>query len=424
MHRAVIATPVIHFGAVITLLLTLHLTILALNADDLEKVRTWTSTEGVPLRAKLLNVDAKAQTARIRRDDGRVFTLAWNRLCESDQALLRSSSESQAPPISRPTQAPETATTEEPLPNKFKCRKVPMIRQKRNLCVPASAAMIAGYHDIKTDQDEIAQLSSQDSVSQQGTYPSDMLLAIQKLGFDGRSMQWRDEAEFELTALPAIRRSLVTNGPAYISFRPGVFGDMGHGCVIIGYNDRKQEMIFHNPWGNVFEKEYIEVAVQGNGIVLVEPPQPAPIASDHFIEMIQQHVAHFNGDMLQLSSQLKHAGQPFELVWCSRRDSRHDKHFAVDTARRDGRKILELAFERNPAVLIPASPNGQTERYLFVTRPPQGGARFMVREISESGWSSPELKTLGSLTREWATELTVAEHSEPLWELPMIELRE
>ena len=312
----------------------------------------------------------------------------------------------------------------EPLPSAFKLRKVPMVTQKGNFCVPASAAMIAGFHGIKTDQDQIAQLSSESSISNEGTYPSDMSLAMEKLGFDGKTQMWKNEAEFNTTVLPAIRRALVDTGPIYISFRPAIFGAMGHGCVIIGYDDRREEMFFHNPWGNEFTKEYAEVAAHGYGIVQFDPPRAAPIASDMFIAQIEQHVPRFDGNFLALANRLTEAGQPFELVWCSRRDARADKRFATDTARDDGRKILELAFRRNPAVLIPVSPKGQTKKYYFVTRPPKGGARFMVREITERGWSEAKLKTLGSLTREWATAFTVADQTEPVWELPMIELHD
>jgi hypothetical protein len=290
--------------------------------------------------------------------------------------------------------------------------------------VPASAAMIAGYHGIKTDQDQIAKLSSESSISNEGTYPSDMSLAMGKLGFDGHTLIWEDEAEFHAKALPAIRRALVDAGPIYISFRPGTFGAMGHGCVIIGYDDRHTEMLFHNPWGNEFQKDYAEVATYGYGIVRLDPPRAVPIASDTFVAQIQQHAPRFDGDFLALANRLKQAGQPFELVWCSRRDARDDKRFATDTARADGRKILELAFRCNPAVLIPASPTGQTQKYYFVTRPPQGGASFMVREITERGWSDGKLKTLGSLTREWATVFTATDRTDPVWELPMIELHE
>lgn len=251
-----------------------------------------------------------------------------------------------------------------------------------------------------------------------------MSLAMGKLGFDGRTLRWETEAEFNAQALPTIRRALVETGPIYISFKPGVFGSMGHGCVIIGYNDRRQEMSFHNPWGNQFKKYYIDVAAHGYGVVLFDPPRPTPIASDAFITQIQQQVPRFDGDFLTLANRLTQSNQPFELVWCNRRDTRDDKRFAVDTARRDGRKILELSFRRNPAVLIPASPDGGTIKYYFVTRSPKGGASYMVREITEQGWSPAAVKTLGSLTREWATAFTVPDHPEPVWELPMIELSE
>ena len=310
----------------------------------------------------------------------------------------------------------------EPLPKAFKLRKVPMVTQKGNFCVPASAAMIAGFHGIKTDQDQIAQLSSEASISNEGTYPQDMTLAMKKLGFEGHTLIWQDEAEFNTKGLPTIRKALVETGPIYISFRSGMFGAMGHGCVIIGYDDRRKEMFFHNPWGNKFTQDYAEVAAYGYGIVHFDPPQEAPIASDALIAQIQQRVPRFDGDFLALANRLEQAGQSFELVWCSRRDARSDKRFAVDTARDDGRKILELAFRRNPAVLIPASPKGHTKKYYFVTRPAKGGASFMVREITERGWGDAQLKTLGSLTREWATAFTVPNQAEPVWELPMVEL--
>jgi hypothetical protein len=424
MNRAVIAERIMQTRALAALLISLQITAFALSADDLNQVRTWTNQAGETLRATLLGVDTKAETARMRRDDGRVFTIEWDRLAETDQSLIRAQSKTDHAASVQPARTEKKATVEIPLPKKFKLRKVPMVTQKGNFCVPASAAMIAGYHGIKTDQDQVAQLSSEASISNEGTYPSDMLLAMGKLGFEGRPLLWKDEDTFYKTALPAIRRTLVETGPIYISFRPGVFGGMGHGCVIIGYDDRQKEMIFHNPWGHVFEKEYEDVAAHGYGVVFIDPPKPAPTASDVFIARIQKRVPRFDGDMLQLGNHLKQAGQPFELVWCSRRDSRDDKRFAIDTARRDGRKILELAFERNPAVLIPASPNGKTESYLFVTRPPEGGAHFLVREITPQGWSPAEPKTLGSLTREWATAFTIPDRAKPVWELPMIELSE
>ena len=308
------------------------------------------------------------------------------------------------------------------LPQKLELKKVPMVKQKGNYCVPASAAMIAQFHGIDTDQDQVAALSSEMSASNQGTYPSDMLLAMQKLGFSGQSLHWKNQQEFFNTALPQIRHTLFQTGPIYISFLPNVFGPMGHGCVIVGYNDRKQELIFHNPWGTKFEKSYSDTAVEAYGLVFIEAPTPAPVATDAFVDKIKASIPNFDGNFLALQQRIERAGIAHELVWCSRRDARDDKRFARDTARDDGRMILELAFERNPAVIIPLSKNGTTEAYLFVTRPPEGGARFLVHTIDKLGWQSPELMTLGSLTRNWATAFEQTGSDEKVWELPMIEL--
>ena len=309
------------------------------------------------------------------------------------------------------------------LPTKHVLKDVPMVTQKGNYCVPASATMIAAFHGIETDQDQVAELSSEMSASNQGTYPSDMLLAMEKLGFDGRVLNWKDTDDFARTCLPQIRRALYETGPIYISFRANVFGSMGHGCVIIGYDDRKAELLFHNPWGNEFESSYERVGIDGYGVVFIEAPKPKPIATEAFIQKIKSIVPVFDGDFLALSHRLKSAAQVHELIWCSRRDARHDKRFALDTARDDGRMILELAFKRNPAVFIPHSDNGETKQYLFVTRPPEGGARFLVRSIDDRGWQEPELMTLGSLARNWVTAFDPDNNDKKVWELPMIELQ-
>lgn len=395
------------------------------QASDLSHPRTWHSDDGRAIEARVLEISAEARTVKMQRTDGFRFTLDWERLAESDRALLQASVAKQDR-ADEETAAVERQVAERPsveLPEDFMLEDVPMVTQKENYCVPASATMIAGYHGIETDQDQVAELSSEMSASNQGTYPSDMLLAMQKLGFKGHSLHWKNEDQFMQTVLPQIRRTLVETGPIYISFKPDVFGSMGHGCVIIGYDDRKEELSFHNPWGNEFQSRYKYVAVDGYGVVFIQAPEPAPVATDAFIEQIKKVVPRFEGDFLELNARLDRAAQAHRLVWCSRRDARADKRFARDTARDDGRMILELAFERNPAVLIPSSKDGETEKYLFVTRPPEGGARFLVRAIDKQGWAEPELVTLGRLTRNWTTAFTEPGSNEKIWELPMIELQ-
>jgi len=398
-----------------------------LVADIFDDYKVWSSGDGRQIEARVLSIDPEAETVRMERPGGTAFTAAWKHFSDADQTRLAAASVSNVestksagePPLEKSAR-PKSAQVE--LPERLELKDVPMVEQKGNFCVPASATMVAGYHGIETDQDEVARLSSEMSASNEGTYPSDMLLAMNKLGFEGRPLYWKTSEEFFTSILPAIRQQLFEAGPIYISFKPGVFGSMGHGCVIVGYDDRKQELLFHNPWGNTFESEYVKVAGQAHGIVLIDPPLAAPIASPELIDTIKKLIPRFEGDFIRLAKRLDQSDQGYKLVWCSRRDARGDRRFAEDTARDDGRKILELAFERNPAVIIPYSPSGTTEKYYFVTRPPEGGARFLVRAIDAQGWQEAELYTLGSLTRNWATEIEVSKTGEKIWELPMIEL--
>jgi hypothetical protein len=398
-------------------------------ANPFNELTTWESRDGRTIVARVIALSSDAKTAEFERADGLRFTLAWDRFSDADQARLKAAAKEQS---QKPDASGNKPLTTEPveesamlaeLPESIELDDVPMIQQKGNYCVPASAAMIANFHGIETDQDQVAELSSEMSASNQGTYPGDMLLAMQKLGFNGHTLHWKTEDDFFKTALPQIRRALFETGPIYISFKPNVFGAMGHGCVIIGYDDRKKELRFHNPWGHSFDKEYGRVAIDGYGVVFIEAPAPAPVASEAFISRIQAALPEFDGDSLALATRLERIGIAHELVWCSRRDARNDRRFARDTARDDGRMILELAFERNPAVIIPHSENGETQFYQFVTRPPEGGAQFLVRRINADGWSETELQTLGSLTRYWTTAFQIEGQREKVWELPMIELQ-
>jgi len=407
--------PALHLFALISLCCLLPAT----QAEELSKLRIWQSEGGRKIEARVIEISAEKQTVDMQRADGMRFKLSWDRLSETDQTFLAKTATTTPAAEPIPEAAPAAKVE---LPVKHLLKDVPMVTQKGNYCVPASATMIAGFHGIETDQDQVAELSSEMSASNEGTYPRDMLLAMEKLGFDGRSLRWNDDEDFTQTALPQIRRALFETGPIYISFRPNVFGSMGHGCVIVGYDDRKEELYFHHPWGNEFTKTYSRVGIDGYGVVFIEAPEPAPVATEAFIAKIESVVPIFDGNFLALSKRLERAGQVHELVWCSRRDARDDQRFARNTARDDGRMILELAFERNPAVIIPQSEDGETQKYLFVTRPPEGGARFLVRSINDRAWGKAELMTLGSLTRNWVTAFTVEDSDEKVWELPMIEL--
>jgi len=388
--------------------------------------REWTSADGRTLSAEVLSIDESGETISLKRSDGLEFSIEWSRLSQADVDWIKARIDEErnynpfeAP---KPAEAVAAKAPAQDLPNKFKLKDVPMITQKENYCVPASASMIAGFHGVETDQDQVAKLSSSSSENNTGTYTSDMILAMEKLGFQGRPQSWQSPEEFSESVLPEIRRALVEIGPIYVSFKPGVFGEMGHGCVIVGYDDRKEELNFYNPWGEEFDSGYDLVAIDSNGVVYVDPPKEAPVADRDTIEFLQSKLPSFSGDVFSLVEQLKQIQVPHNLVWCSREDERANKRFSLVTARKDGRRILELAFERNPAVLIPHSSGGRTDQFYLVTRPPEGGSRFQVYTISEDGWNGPELFTITAIARNWATIIEVVSSTESLWDLPLIEL--
>lgn len=381
----------------------------------------WQSTDGRVMRAKVVSINHEARTAVFKRDDGQEFTIAFTQFSKTDAARLASVTQLPKEPEVRTTQAKSAALPSvQRIPNRVELDDVPMIIQKFNYCVPASAAMIAQFHEIDTDQDQIAQLSSAASENNRGTNPGDMLRAMEKLGFTGKSLFWQEEEDYVNEALPKIKQALSESNPVYVSYRPGVFGEMGHGCVIVGYNDRKQEFLIHNPWGNVFTESYVDLQIKGGGVLLIEPPSQASTADEAFIVKIEQAIPQLDGNIINLIPRLKASGISHEMIWCSRADSRNDLRFAKDTSRGHGRQILELSFERNSAVIITESDAGETTAYLFVTRPNEG-AQFVVRRIDASGWSAPSHWTLGRLTRSWPTRF-LNQDGEEIWELPMIEL--
>ncbi|CAI8263809.1 MAG: Uncharacterised protein [Opitutia bacterium UBA7350] len=387
--------------------------------DEIHSMRIWNSDDGRSMEAKVLDA-SNLQAIRFRLHNGRLATIPITRLSKSDQVLLRSWDERQKS-TAKAIQSKTTKPT--PLPSKVLLKRVPMIQQFGNFCVPASAAMIANFHEVEVDQYQIAQLSSAESADNKGTYPSDMAAAIKKLGLSSRILFWNERDKFHEIVLPKIRESIVQEGPIYISFKPGVFGNMGHGCVVVGYDDRKEELLFHNPWGNEFELEYEAVAVQASGLVFIEPPKAFPVASDAMIEQFKKSIPTVKPNLEHLCQKLHQSEINFELIWCNRIDSMKDNKFAKDTAREEGRPMLKLAFRRNAAVIIPYSPRGKLTHFYLVTRAPRGGASYLARKIGPSGWSGPEIKTLGSLTREWST-LFKAKNGDEFWQLPLLEIME
>ena len=396
--------------------------------SEATQMREWTSNDGRTMQAKLISAE-NLEALQFTLKSGQKAQIPITRLAEEDATFIVMWQQSQEA-LREPTKTDVKQSTEndlvnsdsEILPRKFTLKRMPMVVQFSNYCVPASAAMIANFHSLDIDQYQIAQLSSAGSAGNQGTFPRDMKLAMEKIGFTGKEEFWNSNNEFQQNILPQIKSALYSEGPIYISFRPGVFGEMGHGCVIVGYDDRKAELHFHNPWGTTFEKSYAAVAVQSAGIVYIQAPNESPVATDEKIIAFQRKMPRTTGNLKDLYNTLNFQSIAFDLIWCNRYDTLEDRSFADDTARRDGRLMLKLAFRRNPAVILPNSPKGETQSFYLVSRPPNGGAQYKVQEITPQGWGPAKLMTLGSLTREWPTLIENKNGERVLWQLPLIEL--
>ena len=79
---------------------------------------------------------------------------------------------------------------------------------------------------------------------------------------------------------------------------------MGHGYVIIGYDDRKEEINFYNPRGNKFEKTYEQVAIEASGLVLIETPKTEYAVNEAFTTIIGSRIPKCGINFLNLSGSI------------------------------------------------------------------------------------------------------------------------
>lgn len=123
---------------------------------------------------------------------------------------------------------------------------VPHLRQGRDLCVPASAAMILSYFGESHDQRRLKALAENHKPPSQRnsfTYWSDMDHALRQIGhrWDIRTYP-KTNAGF-LTGLRAIQRHLRKGLPVMIE----VHQDVGHTFVVVGYDDTRQIVYVRDP---------------------------------------------------------------------------------------------------------------------------------------------------------------------------------
>ncbi len=310
------------------------------------------------------------------------------------------------------------------LPGDFKLRDLPEVVQEGSYCVPACAEVIARYHGIKTDQWEIAKLSSQNSMDNSGTNPYDMARALENFGIQFHPIQYKhkpdDVDEFIKKTLPQFKEALVNEGPMYISIRE-IFGG-NHGCVVIGYNDDREKIYFYNPWGEEFNLSYKEVAkysYQAIAFALPKLAEDENIDLTSFIATLKQATPNKPQDVIALMTILKRNGISYEFVDCNRRDIMDDASKTERLARSEGQKLLDAALERAPAILIPQTDDEGMTDYLFIRKSPESKSKLLVQRIGSNGWGEPELSSSRLLVRFWTTP--VKSNGKTQWWLPLFE---
>ncbi len=312
------------------------------------------------------------------------------------------------------------------LPLNFKLRDLPSVSQEGSYCVPASGAWIAKYHGIDTDQWEIAKLSSQNSMDNSGTNPLDMARAMENFGFRYRLITNKhtpgDVDDFMAETLPQFKEALVNEGPMYISFLPGIFGDQGHGLVVIGYSDTRHEMYFYNPWGREYSAPYREVEKYTRSAIAFTPPELLDVEvfdCTSLIETLKQIVPNNAHNVIELRQILANSNVAFDFIECNRRDLMNDAKKTERLANRESRKFIDLAMERAPAILIPQTNDEGVTEYMFIRKSSESKRKLLVQRIGSRGWGEPELSSSRLLIRYWTTPVDV--NGGKQWLLPLFE---
>jgi hypothetical protein len=255
-----------------------------------------------------------------------------------------------------------------------------------------------------------------------------MANAMENLGFIYETKRWdwtprnRREAipaDVQNEILPFIYAAITNCGPLYTSFKPGVFGDSGHGCVLIGYDQKDERLYFHNPWGSKFTKTFSEFAAEAREVVAFQ--LPVRIAGDGRVlaESIAKSAANFPAGIgpMQFVELLKTRDIPAHLQLSARRDQWTQRGATRAWGVSQGYRIIQVALRTNLVVLIPsADERGNVTEWILVYREPDSESTgLLIRRSRPSGWQKEEASWPSELTSNWATLIGSAR-----WDLPLI----
>jgi len=390
-----------------------------LCANEGEEFREWNNREGMQIEAKAISVDPEGASVLLEMRNGRVYRVRLDLLSDQDQEWIEANLGEAAPPSS--SAAGDDDETPESLPLRFQVRGIREVVQKGAYCVPASAEMIARFHGVSVNQDTIAKLSSEDSLHHRGTLVSDMAQAMRNLGMEPTEVVWSSAEAFRARALDPLRRLLVNQGPVYVSFKPGVFGADGHGCVLLGYDHSRESLQFYNPWGQRFQLSYEEFGEQARGAVGFKTSGRDGLRDPGLSARIRDLFSEAPGDLEQLLRVLRQNEFKTDLRFGLRRDARGDRRLAERTGRDEGRDFIYYAFNRVPVIFITRQQSpSQPLEFVLVELSEHNRNLYRWQVLGSDGWSEAELSAATRLTRHWASEVHFARMEG--WNLPLIDV--
>ncbi len=388
-----------------------------LVADEGDDFREWTNRDGARIEARMVSVDPGVGSVLLEMRNGREYRVRLDSLSDEDQAWIQTNLEARA---SVSDAAERNEEPGEP-PPRFQVRGIREVVQKGAYCVPASAEIIARFHGISANQDTIAKLSSEDSFNHRGTQVRDMAQAMRNFGMEPQSVSWSGPEDFQSRALDPLRRLLVDYGPVYVSFKPGVFGPDGHGCVLLGFDHPRERLRFYNPWGQRFDLSYEDFANQARGAVGFRPSGRDGLRDADLATQVRELFDKAPADLRELLTTLDRNGFKTDLRFGLRRDAEGDRRLAERTGRDEGREFIYYAFNRVPVIFITRQESSsQPMEFVLVELSENNRNLYRWQVLNADGWSDPETSAATRLTRHWASEINFP--GVRGWNLPLIDV--
>jgi hypothetical protein len=136
---------------------------------------------------------------------------------------------------------------------------VPYVKQPtdKTWCLPASGAMVLNYYGVNITQEKLAE----EVIGDDGVGSTEKLREYAKeLGF---------KAEFRNLTLEWVKKVLQQDVPIVIAQEISLIKPINHARVVIGYDDKKQELITHDPYlGENYTIPYSEAIA----LNIINPP--------------------------------------------------------------------------------------------------------------------------------------------------------